>query len=468
MNLPESLQSKIEEQGQSQVLRFWDQLDEAEQQQLLGQLSDIDWDQLAALHQGGSNAESGGSKAARAQAPPAIRLDDSSGEISMADAIAKGNELLANGEVGMILVAGGQGTRLGFDQPKGTFPLGPVSGRTLFQILIDQLRARSARAGHDIPLYVMTSPATDSATREFLEENKRFGLAPDLLKIFCQGTMPAVDEKSGDLLLSEKNSLALSPDGHGGMLAAFHKSGCFQDAKDRGVKHLFYAQIDNPLVSVCDPSLLGFHALSGSEMTTQVVRKVDPQEKVGNVVEIDGKVQIIEYSDLPAEMAEQTDESGGLKLWAGNIAVHVFRFDFLERVSGMADALPFHLANKKVPYLNDSGELIEPESPNAIKYERFIFDLLPHAENAIVVEADKETSFAPVKNANGAPSDTPELSQKAILSLHRQWLTAAGVEVPEACRVEIDPLFAIDAEEVADKKGELPSIDSDLFITQVK
>lgn len=456
---------QLEQFGQQHLLNVWDELSEAEQAKLDEQLQAIDLAQIARLHQQGASDDDGSDRARRAGPPPAVRLGDESGAVSSEEALAEGLRLLREGRVGMILVAGGQGTRLGFDQPKGMFPLGPVSERTLFEILIDQLLARGQAAGHSIPLYLMTSPATDAETREYFESQDHLGLAQDDLRIFCQGTMPAVDEASGQLLLATPDSFALSPDGHGGLLRAFERSGCLQDARERGVEHLFYAQIDNPLVSVCDPQLIGFHALSGSEMTTQVVRKAHALERVGNVVELDGKVQIIEYSDLPEDVAQATDTAGELKLWAGNIAVHVFRREFLERAAQRDESLPFHIARKKVPYWDvETQQNVEPSEPNAIKFERFIFDLLPLAENAIVVEADKATSFAPVKNADTESFDTPSTARSAMVDLHRSWLNSVGVDVPKDTPVEIHPTFALDPDDLQRRKDRIPAISGPTFL----
>jgi UDP-N-acetylglucosamine/UDP-N-acetylgalactosamine diphosphorylase len=260
--------------------------------------------------------------------------------------------------------------------------------------------------------------------------------------------MPAVEASSGKILMSSKSEIALSPDGHGGLLAALNKHGLLDQAARQGIDYFFYAQVDNPLVPVADAELLGYHILACSEMTTQVVQKRFALEKVGNVVAIDGKVQIIEYSDLPAQYAEQTLPDGSLKLWAGNIAVHVFDVRFLRRVSQHADALPFHRAKKPVPHVASDGKWIQPSEANAIKFERFIFDLLPLAEQAIVVEGDAREVFAPVKNANGAATDTPLATQAALISLHAEWLKSAGCTIAPGAKVEIHPAWALDATEV--------------------
>jgi UDP-N-acetylglucosamine/UDP-N-acetylgalactosamine diphosphorylase len=202
---------------------------------------------------------------------------------------------------------------------------------------------------------------------------------------------------------------------------------------------------------VCDPLLLGGHQLAGSEMTTQVVRKRNPLEKVGVLAEVDGKMQVIEYSDLPDEYARQTLADGTLKFWAGNMAVHVFDVVLLQRASVSKTALPFHIAHKKTPYVNERGEQIQPEKPNAYRFERFIFDLLGEAERALVVEADPAEAFAPVKNPDTEKTDNPRLAKQAIMALHRRWLRAAGLKIGDDVSIEINPLFAASPDELTAK-----------------
>jgi UDP-N-acetylglucosamine/UDP-N-acetylgalactosamine diphosphorylase len=321
----------------------------------------------------------------------------------------------------------------------------------LFQILIERLRAVATRYGVSIPMYLMTSPATHEETVAFLAKHDRFGLGIDELQIFCQGVMPAVDARTGQLLLAARDSLALSPDGHGGTLAAFIKEGCMADAQRRNIEHLFYCHIDNPLAQICDSQLIGYHLLANSDMTSQAVKKRAADEKVGNVVTVDRVTRIIEYIDLPPEYAARTQADGSLKLWAGNIGVHVFRRGFMERAARQKNSLPFHRASKAVPHVDATGTEVNPQSPNAIKFERFIFDLLPLAENAMVVEANPGDAFAPVKNADGEPTDTPTTAKAAMVARDAKLLRDAGVKIAEGIDVEVSPLWAFDSTEAATK-----------------
>lgn len=445
--------------GQEHLLAHWDKLDDAQRNQLSRQICDIDWQDFSRLRRehGGVGDDAAAVQqhwreaAARSVPPPAIRLGQEPTGFTREQARQAGAEALRTGKVGMILVAGGLGTRLGFDLPKGMFPLGPVSNRTLFQILIDQLRAVSRRYGVRIPLYVMTSPATHDVTQQFLDNNQRFGLPVDDVILFQQGIMFAVDAQSFNVLLSSPGEIFTGPDGHGGMLAALVKHGVLNDARRRGIEQFFYGQIDNPLLTVCDPELIGCHRLVKSELTTQVVAKTDPAEKVGVVVEIDGRTQIIEYVDLPETASREELPDGSLKFWAGNIAVHVFDVAFLERTASQANALPFHTSRKKVPFVDSAGKLIEPTAANAIRFERFIFDLLPHANQALVVEVDKAVAFAPVKNDDKSPSDSPTTARAAMIAQAKQLLCAAGAEVAAGMPVEVNPLWALDATEAQRK-----------------
>jgi UDP-N-acetylglucosamine/UDP-N-acetylgalactosamine diphosphorylase len=449
-NVRTRLWDKLAPIGQQHLLAFWDRLGAPQRARLTQQIEGIDAELFRELKAefeegkatGGDTKSKWSALAARAEPPPAMRLDGKGVRFTPDTARTVGAELLRAGQVGMILVAGGLGTRLGFDQPKGLFEIGPLSRRSLFQVLLEKLLAIQRRYNVQIPLYVMTSPTTDEVTQHYLAHHRWFGLPPEDCHIFCQGTMWAVDEKFERILLEDPGSLFLGPDGHGGMLAALAGSGCLADAQKRGVKHFFYGQIDNPLLQVCDELFLGSHVLAGSEMTTQVVQKRDPMERVGNVVSADGKVIVIEYSDLPDEFARQTNGGGGLKLWAGNLAVHALDVEFLARAARRKDALPFHYAKKKVQRLDAAGNNVEPDKPNAIRFEKFIFDLLSMAKNALVVEVDATEAFAPVKNSDDEATDNPQLAKAEMIAQARRQLRAAGTQVGDDISIEINPLWA--------------------------
>ena len=440
---------KLNHIGQSQVLRFYDELDPAGREKLLGQIAALDLDAVAEL------AES------HVRQRPALDLPSDISPVDIlprepgpdrrelyAKAKSRGEQLLTEGKIGAFLVAGGQGTRLGYDGPKGEYPVTPIQNKPLFQVFAEQLLAVGRDAGKAVPWYVMTSESNDAATRSFFEKHHYFGYDAANVIFFAQGMMPAFSN-DGKMLLGAKDSLVLSADGHGGSLRALSKSGALDDMDRRGVEHLSYFQVDNPLVHCVDPLFLGLHDLTGSEMSSKTIPKAGPLEKVGNFVTSGGRVVVIEYSDLPDELAKQSSADGSLKFNAGSIAIHALRVSFVRRLNaGGRLNLPWHRAEKKVPHLDESGRLVSPEKPNGVKLEQFVFDAVPLAERAIVLETDRAEEFSPVKNAEG--TDSPATCRAHQIARAARWLTAAGVEVPMAggspdCTLEISPLYAVSA-----------------------
>lgn len=443
--LPEDLRRRLVRHGQGHLLAHWAKLDAPQQRELLAQLEALDLDELAALY--ARRDES-------ADLPDwdKVHTPETVGPGDAAEARSLGEAALRRGEVAALIVAGGQGTRLGFDKPKGLYPVGPVSRKPLFQVHAEKVVALRRRYGAAVPLLVMTSPATHDETEAYFAEQGFFGLPETDVFFFCQGTMPAVDRATGQLLLETPSRLALSPDGHGGTLTALADSGLLDRLRGRGTKTFFYFQVDNPLVKVLDPVFLGHHLKRGSAASTKVVTKVSPTERMGVVVTIDGRCSIVEYSDLPEEVAP--------RYLAGNTAIHAFEADFLARVSQGAGRIPFHVAKKKVAHL---GSPEGPATENALKFERFIFDVLPLAERWLVAETVRAEEFAPLKNADGA--DSPATVERAMTALAADWLRTAGavVVLGEGDRLEVSPLHALDAEELA-AKGPPPRVEGSLYL----
>jgi UDP-N-acetylglucosamine/UDP-N-acetylgalactosamine diphosphorylase len=459
------LADRVRKYGQEHLLRYWDELDDAGRRQLAQQIDAVDFEQVAALYKQEAATHDWAALARRATPPKAKRLTDHQGRRAE-QARQRGIEALAAGKIGVLIVAGGQGSRLGFDHPKGLFSIGPVSGVSLLQIHFEKTLAAAQRYGAPVPIYLMTSPVTHDEQIAFLEEHDYFGMPKDDVVPFCQGTMPAVDAMSGKLLLAEKDSLFRSPDGHGGVVAALSSSGAIKNMHGRGIEHLFYLQVDNPLTPICDAEFIGDHLMADSDFSSMACAKQTPQDRLGNFALIDGRLHVIEYSDLPDDVAAKRDADGSLVFWAGSVAIHVFRVAFLERMLAIKDALPFHVARKKVPHLDETGQVVEPKQPNALKFERFIFDLLPQAENPIVVEYPEHEVFAPVKNAPGESRDTPEYVQRFMSKQQREWLEAAGTKIAEGVVIEISPLWALDAEGVAARADRPQRIDQSTYLTE--
>ncbi len=440
------LQAKLSAAGQAGLAKHLQSLDSGGLARLAGQLAELNLEGLPQLIQEYVKSKP------QFPLPKDIRpvkaypyQADAENQGLYAKATARGHELLKQGKVGAFLVAGGQGTRLGYDGPKGEYPVTPIRNKPLFEVFAEQLLAHSRDAGKAIAWYVMTSEVNDGPTRAYFKKHNFFNYNPGNVFFFQQGMMPAFDMTTGEMLLGEKDSLALSPDGHGGSLRALQKSGAVADMKKRGVEHLSYFQVDNPLVHCIDPLFIGLHDLTGSEMSSKTVAKAHALEKVGNFAIGDGKLQVIEYSDLPEETARRTGPEG-LLFNAGSIAIHALRVSFIERLNEGGDLkLPWHRAEKKVPYVDGSGNLIKPEKPNAIKLEQFVFDAIPLARNAIVYTTLREEEFSPVKNATG--DDSPATSKRDQVRRAARWLEGAGVKVARkdgepAGLIEISPLFA--------------------------
>lgn len=442
-HVPPELLHRLHAHGQAHVLAGWDDLPAVRRAGLVAQLAGIDLAELDALYRRKDEPHTVLPPRERIAPVPLLPAE------ATAEEVARGEEALRNGEVAALVVAGGQGTRLGSDKPKGMYPVGPVSGATLFRVHAEKVLALSRRYGKSVPLLVMTSPATHADTEDYFRAEGFFGLAERDVSFFQQGTMPAVELATGKLLLERPGQLFQSPNGHGGTLTALAETGLLADLKARGVKHVFYFQVDNPLVKVCDPGFVGRHVLADAEASSKVVAKEQPGEKVGILAAVDGRCGIIEYSDLPADTAAEREPDGTLRFRAGSPAIHLFSVPFLERVTARGTGLAFHLARKKVPYYDPAtGKQVEPDKENALKFELFVFDALPMADRWLAVETPRAEEFAPLKNATGP--DSPETVRAAISALHAGWLERCGVEVG-GFPVEVCPLLALDAAELRAK-----------------
>jgi UDP-N-acetylglucosamine/UDP-N-acetylgalactosamine diphosphorylase len=435
MHSIEHLRERFAAFGQDHVFRFWRELGPEQQRALADQAARLDLGELQRTYDHTRHLAAPGSRKLEPATVEALASHGGDPKRRIA-ARERGEALLREGRVAVLVVAGGQGTRLGFEGPKGIFPLGPASRRTLFELQAQKLHAARRRWGVPIPWYVMTSPATDAATRAFFAEHGCFGLPAGDVSFLCQSTAPALDFE-GRLLLDGPDRIVESPNGHGGAFQALADSGALADLARRGVTTISYYQVDNPLVPLADPVFLGLHALEGAQMSAKVVRKVDPMEKVGVVARVDGRIGVVEYTEIDDQHRNLRDEAGELVYWAGSIAIHALDVAFAERVAGDAERLlPYHASAKKIPFVDADGRRVQPGEPNGYKLERFLFDALPAADRVAVLEIERAEEYAPVKNADG--SDSPTTSRQALDALARRWLACAGIEAPRDVWVELD------------------------------
>ena len=361
-------------------------------QKLENQLEEMDWSYLNLIHQ---------KKQERGPFEP-LGVTEISEIKQREDEFRRvGLEAIRACKVGAILLAGGQGTRLGFDKAKGMFNIGVNRTLYIFEQLIANLMNVTNEAGAWVPLYIMTSDKNDAQTRAFFEEHNYFGYNKDYVKFFVQEMVPAVDF-DGNVLREAEDSLAMSPNGNGGWYKSLLCAGLDQDIRDKGVEWLNVFAVDNVLQKIADPVFVGATILSGCVCGSKVVRKVSLHERVGAMCLENGKPSIVEYYELTDEMAEARDEKGTLLYGFGVILNYLFRVDKLNEIAG--SNLPIHIVEKKVPYLDESGQMQKPEEPNAYKFETLILDMVYMMDNCLAFEVEREKEFAPVKNATGTDS----------------------------------------------------------------
>jgi UDP-N-acetylglucosamine/UDP-N-acetylgalactosamine diphosphorylase len=448
--------------GQDHVLAGWERLDAKAQAGLLEQIEALDVETvdriLKLLRE--KHAGAGG---VHTDIEPAAVVSLSSAE--QGETCAVGERALREGKVGVILVAGGQGTRLGYDGPKGTYSLGPISGASLFEIHARKLLALERQFGAQIPFYVMTSQGNDADTRRFFQDNEFFGLTPERVKFFVQGTLPAF-WPDGRMVLEAPGRLFSAPDGHGGILTALKRTGMIDDMERRGLTTLYYFQVDNPLVEIADTVFVGLHLQKTADMSLKVCAKRNPSEGLGVVVVRDGRQAVVEYTELTDAQKEARRPDGELVFKFGSVAIHIFSLAFLKQEA--TAGLPLHQAHKKVSYCDETGKTCKPEKPNAYKFEKFIFDALPDAKTALLLEFAREDEFAPVKNAEG--DDSPATARAAMMEKWARWMAAIGVSVPRDAKgglvykMEIDPVFANGVKELKAKLSKGLEIKGDVAL----
>jgi UDP-N-acetylglucosamine/UDP-N-acetylgalactosamine diphosphorylase len=413
--------------GQDHVLRRLAEIPREAGDRLLEPLSGLNLSTLQAAAMTGDNDVSTPLDPALVRPPTLVEAPTNLSSSQHEEARLCGEELLSRGRVGILLVAGGMGTRLGWDQPKGTFPIGPVTSRTLFELFFQSIAHLETLHGVLPPLAIQTSPTNDEATNVFLEEHHHFGIPKERVRTFRQGTLPAWTQE-GLLALNSSDRLVLLPDGHGGVYQAFTRNRVGEWMREMGVDHVFYFQVDNALVPMADPTFMGHHVLSGSQMSTMVIEKKLPNERVGVLAHVEESLRILEYSEIDEELAAAREDSGALRLRAANTGTHAFTLEFLERM-GHESALPLHTAFKPIPH----GEGLVP----GCKMERFVFDALPLARTPLVYEALRSEVFAPVKSAEGA--DTPDAARDALRALYRRKCEEAGEVIPPGTPLELCP-----------------------------
>jgi UDP-N-acetylglucosamine/UDP-N-acetylgalactosamine diphosphorylase len=459
---------RLEEHGQGHLLRFWESLNDEGRQALLGQLATIDFPLMNRLVEEWVLNEPPPESFERIEPIPIIPVADSA-RPDAREAWDAGEEALRAGRVGLLLVAGGQGTRLGFDGPKGAYPIGPVSKRSIFAFHAEKIRNIQERYGCTLPWYIMVSETNEDSTRAFFRDHGFFGLEKADIVFFRQRMVPCVDD-AGKFMLDAPGNLAMNPNGHGGVIPAVVENGLAKDARERGVDTLSYFQVDNWAVKVADPYFIGYHVLGDGEMSSKVHKKNQPREAVGVHCLCDGEYRAIEYSELDIypQLLEMDDE-GNLVHPAGNPAIHILSIGFIERVYNNFEAFPWHRAHKKIPYLDENGALVRPEDPNGYKFETFVFDALRFIQHEpIALMIARHGEYTPIKTFEG--SNSVQAAWKSQAEYWADWLDAAGHTVPRGrdgvptVKIEISPQFALTKEEAVERLARMALPEGDVAI----
>ena len=395
----------LKEYKQDHIIRLLEKLNKEQQEELIKQIATIDFHQIMELY----NNTKKTIEFKESKIEPLKYLDKAKLKEEQRNKFDElGEKAVRNGEYAVVTMAGGQGTRLGHPGPKGTFKLNVYGkGKYLFEILTENLKEANQKYGVTIPWYIMTSKENNQQTIDFLEKHNYFGYDKNYVTIFTQSELPLVDEE-GKLLIGKDFKIKEASDGNGGTYSSLRASGCLANMKERGVKWIFIGSVDNALLKMVDVTLLGMAIDKNVQIASKSVVKANPHERVGVFCKMNGKPKIIEYIDLPEEMAEELDENGELMYGEVNIGTYLYNRSVLENLANAK--LPYHAAFKKSGYLNANGKFIEPDEPNVFKFETFIFDAFTRYDDMTIMRVKREDEFAPVKNRTG--NDSPETAVK--------------------------------------------------------
>ncbi|XP_015790913.1 UDP-N-acetylhexosamine pyrophosphorylase [Tetranychus urticae] len=425
--------SLLEKHEQSHLLQFWDQLTDEQKIQLYDDIKSIDFDDVISTFR-----ESTEDKSANKQIeddllePPGDSIHSGVPKCSP-DELEKlrerGLQEISEGNVAVLLMAGGQGTRLGVDYPKGMYSVGLPSGKSLYQLQGERIRRVEELASQkwgkksSIPWYIMTSEHTKTATEEFFASNNYFGLSRDNVIIFEQGTLPCFTF-DGKIIMDKPYKIARSPDGNGGLYRSLDETGVLLDMDKRGIKYTHVYGVDNILVKLADPTFIGYCVTKKAAAGAKVVEKSSPTEAVGIICKVQGKFKVVEYSEVSSAIAEKRNPDGLLTFRCGSICNHFFTVEFLKEVS--RKKLTHHVARKKIPYINSEGVVIRPDKPNGIKLEKFVFDVFEFTQDLAIWEVIRDEEFSPLKNNESASTDNAKTARESIYNLHKKYCQKAG------------------------------------------
>lgn len=404
-NTLEEVKSILRKYNQEHLLNHIDSLDENKKKVLLNQILDIDFELINSLYANTKkDIEFNNDKIEPMEYLDKYKLNE---EFKYYEGIGK--QAIKNGKLAAVTMAGGQGTRLGHLGPKGTYDIGLDSHKSLFELLSESLKEEGKKYGVTIPWFIMTSRENNEETLKFFEKNKFFGYRKDKdIFFFIQGELPMIDTE-GKVLVGEDGLIKQAADGHGGIYESLVKSGMTEKMRQLDVEWVFIGGVDNCLVKMVDPVLMGVAIDKNVTVACKSIVKANPHEKVGVFCKRNGRPSVIEYSEISSDMAEAVDANGELLYGESHILCNLFSIDAVERMG--ATPLPYHSAYKKAKYIDSEGNLVVPDSPNAYKFEAFLFDAFGEVDDMAILRVKREEEFAPVKNADDAGVDCPSTAR---------------------------------------------------------
>lgn len=408
----EEIKFILKKYNQEHLLNGYERLDENKQKKLINQIKSIDFELINSLYQNKTKEQ----ETSKDEITPMEYLDKYklNDEYKYYESIGK--KAIKEGKLAAVTMAGGQGTRLGHDGPKGTYDIGLDSHKSLFELLCDSLKEAGKKYGVTIPWFIMTSRENNEETIHYFEKNRFFGMQKDKnIFFFIQGELPMIDTE-GKILIGEDGLIKQAADGHGGIYESLVKSGMTAKMRELGIEWAFIGGVDNCLVKMVDPVLMGLAIDKKVTVACKSIVKANPHEKVGVFCRKNGKPSVIEYSEITDEMAEAVDEDGELLYGESHILCNLFSIDAIERMG--QTPLPYHSAFKKAKYIDKEGNLVEPSSPNAFKFEAFLFDAFGEVDDMVVLRVKREEEFAPVKNSDDVGVDCPSTARELYLKSH--------------------------------------------------
>ena len=395
---------KVKKYGQEHLLKFYDKLSKDEKEKLLDDILTIDLQQINKLYEQ-TKVEKNFTSSKIEPIPYIDKTKMSKEELEKYEKI--GEHEIRKGKYAVVTMAGGQGTRLGHNGPKGTFDIGLDSHKSIFEILCDNLKMAKEKYNVTIPWYIMTSDENNKETEEFFKKNRYFNYPKEAVTFFKQGQLPMVDEQ-GKILLNEHGQIKQAADGHGGIFVSMRKNGIIYDMQTRGIEWVFIGGVDNVLAKMADPIFIGVAIDEKVQAVGKSIVKVSPKEKVGVFCKRNGKPSVIEYTEITDEMAEARDRNGELLYGESHALCNLFNISAIERMG--KTPLPYHSAFKKATYIDKDGNKVVPDKPNAYKFEAFLFDAFGEVDDMAILRVKREEEFAPVKNSEGA--DSPETARE--------------------------------------------------------